>query len=209
MSVRRAQPESVPSSELLAGKIQSFQRHKLKVETGAGLARAVTVFLLLIAAEMVVDWRLELPWALRLIWLLAALAAVVHLINEQVVLPVLDRLDTDRTALLVERHFPDFNSRLISSLQFTRPGALRGSEAPGLVLALIRQTESVAERLDFNSIVRTDALRRRLVWLLGLIGVGGLLFGIGGLTSAALLQRALLSTSGGVIPSHFRPRRSA
>lgn len=195
MSTRRTQSDPLSPSELLEGKVRDLQRRKLAVETGAGGARAATAFLLLLAAEMAVDWRLELPWALRLIWLLAALAFVVHLVNEHVIIPVLDRLDTDRAALLIERHFPVFKSRLISALQLTRPGALRGNEATGLVTALIRQTEDLAVTLDFNAIVRTDRLRHRVAWLLGIIGAGGLLFGIGGLTSVALLQRALLATS--------------
>ena len=195
MSAHPTQPNPIPPSELLEGKIRDLRRRKLAVETGAGGAWAVTVLLLLLAAEMIVDWRLELPWALRLIWLLAALGLVVHLVNEHVIIPVLDRLDTDRAALLIERHFPEFNSRLISALQLTRPGALTGREATGLVSALVRQAEAEAMQRDFNSIVRTDGLRRKLVWLLGVIGVGGILFGIGGLTSTALLQRALLSTS--------------
>jgi len=195
MSTRSSQPNPVEPSELLEGKIRDLRRRKLTVETGAGFAQAGTAFLLLVAVEMIVDWRLELPWALRLIWLLAALALVVHLVNEHVIIPVLDRLDTDRAALLIEKHFPEFNSRLISALQLTRPGALSGREATGLVSALVRQTEEDAAKLDFNTIVRTEGLRRRVVWLLGVIGVGGVLFGVGGLTSTALLQRALLSAS--------------
>lgn len=195
MSSRGAQTGPVPPSELLEGKIRDLQRRKLAVESGSGCAQTATVFLLLLAAEMFVDWRLELPWALRLIWLLVALGFVLHLFNEHVVIPIMDRIDTDRAALLVEKHFPAFNSRLISALQLTRPGALRGGEAGGLVTALIRQTETEAAKIDFNSIVRTEGLRRRLVWLLGTIGIAGILFGIGGATSGALLQRAFLATS--------------
>lgn len=195
MSTRPRNSDDLPPSELLDRKIRGLQKRKLAVEAGSGGTLAATVFLLLIGVEAFVDWRLELPWALRLIWFLTGLGIVLHLLNERVVIPFLDRIDTDRAALLVEKHFPVFNSRLISALQLTRPGALHGAEAAGLVSALVRQTEQEAEKVDFNSIVRTNSLRRRVCWLLGIIAVAGVCFGLGGNVSTALLQRAFLSTS--------------
>ena len=195
MSTRPRNSDDLPPSELLDRKIRGLQKRKLAVEAGSGGTLAATVFLLLIGVEAFVDWRLELPWALRLIWFLTGLGIVLHLLNERVVIPFLDRIDTDRAALLVEKHFPVFNSRLISALQLTRPGALHGAEAAGLVSALVRQTEQEAEKVDFNSIVRTNSLRRRVCWLLGIIAVAGVCFGLGGNVSTALLQRVFLSTS--------------
>ncbi|RMH54496.1 MAG: hypothetical protein D6685_14735, partial [Bacteroidetes bacterium] len=82
-----------------------------------------------------------------------------------------------------------------SALQLTRPGALRGGEAGFMVRALVRQTEELAREVDFESIVKTDRLRRNTAWLLGAIGVAGLLYGLGSPASNALLRRAFLSAT--------------
>jgi len=187
--------DPIQSSDLLEGKIASLRSRIMKVAFGTGATLAVTAFIVLIAAEMLIDWQLELPWALRLVWLLGSLAAVVYLINEHIILPLLDAPDTDGTALIVEKHFPTFKSKLISTLQLTRPGGLHGGEASFLVKALVRQTEDEARSTDFETIVRTERLRRNTVWLLGCIGVAGTLYGVGGMASGALLQRAFLSAS--------------
>lgn len=194
---RRPEPndEPIAASALLEGKIAALRSRIMKVAFGTGAALAATAFILLMAAEMFVDWQLELPWALRLIWFLGSLAAVVYLVNEHIILPLLDAPDTDGTALIVEKHFPAFRSKLISTLQLTRPGGLHGGEASFLVKALVRQTEDEARTVDFESIVKTDRLRRNAIWLLGCIGLAGMLYGIGGSVSNALLQRAFLSAS--------------
>jgi hypothetical protein len=195
MSDQVPNDDPIRSSSVLEGKIADLRSRIMKVAFGTGATLTVTAFIGLLGAEMLVDWNLELPWALRFIWFLGSLAAVVYLVNENIILPLLDAPDTDRTALIVERHFPKFKSRLISTLQLTRPGGLHGNEASFLVKALVRQTEDEAQEVDFGALVRTDRLRRNTVWLLGSIGVAGLLYGLGGLASSALLQRAFLSTS--------------
>lgn len=193
MSKPAPNDDPIRSSTLLEGKIADLRSRFMKVAFGSGFALAVTVFIALIAAEMVVDWYLVLPWGLRFIWFLVSLATIFHLVNQHIVLPLLDAPDTDRTALIVERHFPQFCSRLISTLQLTRPGALHGKEASFLVKALVQQTEREAQEIDFNSIVNTDRLRRNRIWLLGSIALAGLLYGLGAPASSELLKRAFLS----------------
>lgn len=194
---RRHEPndEPIAASTLLEGKVAWLRSRIMKVAFGTGAALAASAFIVLIAVEMIVDWQLELPWGIRLVWFLGSLAMVVYLVNEHVILPLLDAPDTDGTALIVEKHFPTFKSKLISTLQLTRPGGLHGGEASFLVKALVRQTEDEARTVDFEAIVKTDNLRRNTIWLLGCIGVAGILFGIGGSISSALLQRAFLSAS--------------
>lgn len=195
MSADLENQTTVAPSRMLEGKVSALRTRIVLVALGTGAALAGTAFISLIVLEMLVDWYIELPWALRLIWFLGALAAVIYLINEHVIIPLLDTPNLDGTALLIERHFPKFGSRLIATLQLTRPGALHGRESPIFVHELIKQTEEKARDDDFSAIVSTDHLKRSGLALLGcFIGAVGILMG-GGVTADALLKRAFLSVS--------------
>ncbi|MGB0582320.1 MAG: hypothetical protein ACPGVU_21720 [Limisphaerales bacterium] len=195
MSAEAESRTAIAPSQMLEGKVSALRTRIVLVALGTGAALAGAAFISLIVLEMLVDWYVELPWALRLIWFLGALAAVIYLINEHVIIPLLDTPNLDGTALLVERHFPKFGTRLIATLQLTRPGALHGRESPLFVEELVKQTEEQAQDDDFTQIVSTDPLKRSGLALLScLIIAAGVLLG-GGLTADALLKRAFLSVS--------------
>jgi hypothetical protein len=105
----------------------------------------------------------------------------------------LRRPDDDEVALMVEKARPTFRSRLIASLQLTRPGAIPPGSSAALVTALVAETQTLAHSVDFNAIVPTDRLKK-----FGAMAVTVLLIGIFGVaygkeTVWDLLKRALLS----------------
>ena len=101
--------------------------------------------------------------------------------------------DDDELALLVERGYSQFASRLIASLQLTRPNALQSNEAPSLVRELVAETERLARPLDFTAVIATRELRRLAGWAVAIVIIGGVVFWKGEEVSRDLLARALLS----------------
>lgn len=195
MSSKTASETPITPSRMLERKVSALRWRIVLVALGTGAALAGAAFLSLLTFEMIVDWYVELPWALRLVWFLGGMAAVIYVINEHVIIPLLDAPKLDDAALLIERHFPKFGTRLIATLQLTRPGALHGRESPLFVRELVKQAEEQARDEDFTTIVSTDHLKRSAIALLGcLIVVTGVMLG-GGQTANALLKRAFLSAS--------------
>ncbi len=59
---------------------------------------------------------------------------------------------------MVERHSPQFRSRLISAVQLVRPEAVPAGASASMVRAMISETESMARPMDFREVVKSDRL---------------------------------------------------
>src|SRR5204863_3352304 len=106
--------------------------------------------------------------------------------------PLLARPDLDALALMVEKARPEFGSRLISTIQLTRPGAIPSGASPELVRALIVDTESRAAPVEFTDIIDTRELKRLAAVAAAILVLGLLGFARGGNASVDLLKRAFL-----------------
>lgn len=184
---------SVPPSALLAGKLAAVRSKKTGVETGSGVALLLGGLVLGLAAGMLLDWFLDLPWAVRFLLFLGYLAAAGHVIWHHILIPFLRQPDDDAIALLVERGNTPFGTRLIAALQLTRPGALQAGESPALVRALVADTERLAGPVDFTGVICTRQLRRLVGWAVVIVVIGGVVFWKAEEVSRDLLSRAFLS----------------
>src|SRR5215212_6108560 len=164
-------------SQILAAKILSVRRKHVSVATSTGVAAAVGAFVLLLGLSMLLDyfWRgTGLPWSARAALLALNLAAVVSILLYSIFGPVLYGPDDDEIALLVEDAEPAFRTRLIASIQLSRPQSLPAGASPSLVRAMIAQAESLAGPIDFSRVIKTDALLRTVILaLLTLIVTAG------------------------------------
>ena len=183
----------VPPSALLAGKLAAVRSKKTGVETGSGVALLLGGLVLGLAAGMLLDWFLDLPWAVRFLLFLGYLAAAGHVIWHHILIPFLRQPDDDAIALLVERCNTPFGTRLIAALQLTRPGALQAGESPALVRALVADTERLAGPVDFTGVICTRQLRRLVGWAVVIVVIGGVVCWKAEEVSRALLSRAFLS----------------
>ena len=129
----------------------------------------------------------------RSLLFLGYLAGVGHVAWHHIIVPFIRQPDDDELALLVERGYSQFASRLIASLQLTRPNALQSNEAPSLVRELVAETERLARPLDFTAVIATRELRRLAGWAVAIVIIGGVVFWKGEEVSRDLLARALLS----------------
>ena len=186
-------PASVPPSAQLAGQLAAVRAKRTNVAVGSGVAMLLGGLTLALGLGMVLDWFLDFPWALRLLLFLGYLAGVGHVAWHHIIVPFIRQPDDDELALLVERGYSQFASRLIASLQLTRPNALQSNEAPSLVRELVAETERLARPLDFTAVIATRELRRLAGWAVAIVIIGGVVFWKGEEVSRDLLARALLS----------------
>jgi hypothetical protein len=180
-------------SALLQAKLGTLRRRHLNVAAGAGLARMAGAAAVLVGLEMLLDYWLDIPWAGRACLLGVTLGVTCILAFRHLLRPFLERPDDDALALLVERHVPSFRSRLIATVQLTRPGAVARSAAVSLVEALRSETERLAEPISFASVVSTRALRKFGAGATAALLAGLIALVAGGPEARALLRRAFLS----------------
>ncbi len=183
----------VPPSPLLNAKIAGLRRKHVAVAVLTGIAMAVVVGGELLALAMFLDWWLDLPWGARLVLLAAQLAVFGWILWQMILTPARRQPGDDELALLVERARPAFRSRLIASMQLTRPGAIPPGASAALVDAMVEETEAIAAPMDFHQVVATDRLKKlgALAGFVLVLGLFGMLFGRPITTD--LLKRALLS----------------
>lgn len=183
----------VRPSALLNGKIAALRRRHVAVAVLTGLAIAISVAVELLALEIFADWWMDLPWSIRLVLLLAQAVVLVSILIRMVLLPLVRQPDEDEVALMVEKARPTFRSRLIASLQLTRPGAIPAGSSAALVSAMVNETQQIAANVDFKPIVPTERLKKFgsmavMVLLIGILGIAW-----GKETAWDLLKRAFLS----------------
>ena len=178
-------------SHLLHSKLSAVRRKNLWVAAATGLAAAIGAFVLLLAASMLLDFYLDLPFTARATLLALTLATVGFALLYSLFGPLLYGPDDDRVALMVEDFEPAFRTRLIASIQLARPGAVPAGGSASLARALIAQTEALAEPMDFTRVVRTDRLLRTaaLAGLILLLGLASFLYARD--VAGDLLQRSL------------------
>src|SRR5258708_26830265 len=117
-------PHPLNASALIQQRIDALRARHVLVALLTGVAMVVIVSLELLALAMFADWWLDLPWAARLVSLVAQLGVLTYILLRFIAAPVLRQPDDDDLALMVEKARPEVLSRLIASLQLTRPAAL-------------------------------------------------------------------------------------
>jgi hypothetical protein len=181
-------------SELIAEKLSSVRSKHSTVSIFTGLALAIALILVWTTLAMWIDWNVAngLPRWARILSLLLELAAVGAIVYTFIIRPITRAPDDEEVALMIEREWPDFNTRLIASVQLTQPQAVSPHSSALLVKAMVRQTEKLAEETQVTDVVKTRTLNRSLLAAAIICVLVIFLFLWAQPTSAALLQRAFL-----------------
>jgi hypothetical protein len=179
-------------SELIESKLSALRLKQAVVGVATGSSMAVVFLVLALAAGMLLDWSLELPRAIRAIFLLSDLVGLAYVLARRAIYPVVYNADDETLALAVERFHPSFATRLIAAIQFSRAEAIPAGASPSLINAMIRQTEEMAQPIDFTALVTLDRLSKfaAIAVLLVLASVASALFAPH--ITMPLLKRALL-----------------
>ena len=176
----------------LIRKLNAVRRRHAAVAAGTAAVALVGVAVLCLAGGMLFDRCVDLPYAARAALLIAYGIALLTLLVWRGLLPVVRGPTVEQAALWVERAVPTFRSRLISAVQFLQPQGLAAGTSPGMVRALVRQTEAAAADVDFAAVVPVRPLRRLAGVCVAVVAGVGIGFALGGRTSIALAERALL-----------------
>ena len=184
-------------SQILHTKISAVRRKHAMVATAVGITAAVGAFVLILAIGMLLDlWvPIGLSFGARTALLAVNLAVVLWIFLYATFGPILYGPDDDEIALLVEEAEPAFRTRLIASIQLSRPSGAAAAvgASPSLIRAMIAQAESLAGPIDFTRVIKTERLLRIIVLSALILVIGGAAFAWGGETSRELLRRAFLS----------------
>lgn len=179
-------------SDLLHTKLATVRRKRAAVAVATAVGAAAGLVVLSAAVTMTADWWFELSFTVRAAILAIELAAALTILVRRAVLPLVAPPDDDEVALTVERAMPEFRSRLISAIQLVHPGAVPAGAAGAMVSQLVRETEAVAEPIDFAAVVPTRQMTRVLSLAAVVVAVGLAGFAYGRQTSADLLRRHVL-----------------
>ncbi len=128
-----------------------------------GVAQLAASFVVFVLATFLIDYSLpHLPPAVRITFLLVGLTGAAYGVWRFILYPLSIQITDDDIALCLERQYPKLRDRLISSIQLargTREGDRFNSEE--LVQALIAETATLTDRLDFMAVVLPDVPNRR------------------------------------------------
>lgn len=182
-------------SALIGHRLTVLRNRHVNVAVATGFVAFLGSLVVLLAAGTLLDFWLDLPWLLRLVFLLTDGVLLGWVAWRYIFTPLLHQPNDETVALWVEKARPELQSRLISAVQLTRPGGLPRGAASGLVHALVEQTEAMVSAIDFHRIIRTTQLRALALWSGILVSLALILCLYAGRTSLELLQRALLGTN--------------
>jgi len=156
----------------------------------------------LLAVAMLLDWWLDCPLWARAMMLFWVLGVTGWLSWRYILTPLRRQPDDDAIALTVEKARPEFRSRLISSMQFPRPGVIVPGTAASLARMTIAETEALAEPIDFTEVISTKELQKVSAWAVAVLALALFSFMYAGEVSRDLLKRAFLSST--LVPRHTR-----
>ena len=148
-------------------------RYRLRRDaTLAGLLFAVScaVILFWITTTLDVSWfrlqRIELPVGLRAIFLAALLPTGLWLLGSRVLFPLIRRVRDTDVALLLERRFPQFQDRLITSVESARGLPGEGPLVRPMLERSIREAERMAGSVAVDDVFDAKGLKQ-LSWFAG------------------------------------------
>src|SRR5207249_10121534 len=95
--------------------------------------------------------------------LVTLVAGVPLLVRRWITRPLAGSGDPVRTAMCVERAYPEFNDSLVSAVQFLRQDATDRRTSPSLRKAAIRRAARKAERYEFDRAVDSRYLKRSVL----------------------------------------------
>ena len=155
-----------PSVRTLLGGVR---RRIRQYSIATGLLFLVCVVGCVFWATIAVDtaWfalqKLELPVGLRAICLAILLPSLLWIIGSRLLFPLIRRLRDNDIALLLERKFPQFQDRLITSVESSAGYQNDGPLVNSMLHRSIVEADAIASGVNATDLFDTNALRR-LAW---------------------------------------------
>lgn len=147
-------PPTLPQA--IARRLQALSGRLLHVSWIEGVLWTVVAFCALVVAQGALDWLFDLPFRVRVMFLLADVAILGFLVFQFGIQPWRSRLTPDEAALYAERHWPELRTGLISAVQLAR----RNDGSPTIVAALMERMAAKVARFDLRLAVQARRLRK-------------------------------------------------
>lgn len=141
-AIFRSGPPVLP--ERLREVLQRVSRLDLKTKVRLFPAWMIFSFSIAWIVLALLDWLLRLSWETRAMLFLFQLAGAGYLFWKHVLVPYSKKLDQRGAALLVERQMPEFDSSLISVVEFCEVPGGYPQHARGTIRALVEQVANRA-----------------------------------------------------------------
>ncbi len=136
-----------------------------------GLADTSVVVLLCFVAQISIDYLFHLRVDLRATLLMVVLAVVGVAVWKRIIQPLMADLDVTDAAMIVERKFPQLESRLISALQFSTLSPQSSVLSPELVGRLIEEASRIARALPMDAVLNHQRVRRQSGVICGVLAL--------------------------------------
>ncbi len=154
---------ATPMSDLLARPVRrklhrlgGLLRRRLLGEAGAWIVLTIVG---LVLATLLLDLTLRLDRSQRIIVMGFAYVALAWVVWRQLLRPLAAPMGLADLALLVERAYPQLESRLISTVRFAMTGVPAGASR-AMVAAMADEAHALVEPLDFRPIVERRHYRQ-------------------------------------------------
>ena len=172
-------------------RLEHARHERRRFQMWLGLASFLAGALVILAVFMAVDWMWVVP-----VWVRAL--ALPLLVGMGVFLLVRSRrrYTEPQAAVDAEQQFPELGQRLRTVLQYADPAREPVPASPGLLRALVRQTDAFAAALDFRRLIPWPVFERRAIGL-----VFATIIGIWALLASPALRTAALRML--FLPVHY------
>ncbi|MEZ6128230.1 MAG: hypothetical protein R3C59_06090 [Planctomycetaceae bacterium] len=158
--------------QLIAGLRSKLRRYSLV--SGSLLIIIVASIVFWLTSGVDAGWfalqRLELPTGLRTIFLAGMLAGGGWLLIQHVLRPLFRRIRDADLALLLERRFPEFQDRLITTVEGQQGYPETGPYVSGMLQRTVSQAANVASTVNADEVFNFDPLKKR-GWVAGLLAL--------------------------------------
>ncbi|OGL45628.1 MAG: hypothetical protein A2W05_01795 [Candidatus Schekmanbacteria bacterium RBG_16_38_10] len=122
-----------------------------------GISRLLMFIGLFLAATFLLDWSLDLPKEIRIIFLFAGVVVLILILVRYVVYPTTVKITDDDLAIMIEEKHPQLEEGLISAIQLSREVASDGKyncfNSPTLIGAVVDSATQSSENINFDSII--------------------------------------------------------
>ncbi|MCE0483174.1 MAG: DUF4175 domain-containing protein [Methylacidiphilales bacterium] len=181
-------PHPVPAR--LAQKLRALSRRYVFFHAGERLARIVIVAILLLSAQMLLDWLFDLPLFVRILLLIGDLVLFGFYVRRYLLPLILHPPDRVACALMVEKKWRKFQGRVIAAVQLADQQI--NPNSADLVYALQQETEARVISTNFGQIVPAKPVLRRIGTAFIVVALWGALMFFAAPGSIFLLQRVFL-----------------
>jgi len=156
----------MPFEELISSgvrrKLSALKRALCAHLIGRGSAWVVVALVAAVFLTLGVDRALKMDRAQRALIVGLALVGVGYVSWRFLIRPLLAPMDAEELALVLERHYPQLDDRLISALQFSAYASSRFGASEDLIRAVARQANALAGELDPARPVLASATYKRM-----------------------------------------------